>query len=181
MITKETADALTRSIFRGESENVYAVLDGASVEDLLPKLYELQPEFECLYRGDLEPDLAEVAPYLVQLEPGGQFTEWVFGDGWGEHWGVFAASEADLRAMRSHLRTLLTVHDPDGKPLLFRYYDPRVLRLYLPTCNAEELRAVFGPVSRYVLEGEDPQTVLQFEFDGGALRRGESKLESPEA
>ena len=177
MMNEEIADSLREGLFAEEAANVYAVLDGASVEGLLPRLYELQPEFECLYRGELEPDIAEVAPYLVRLDPGSPFAEWVIEEGWGRHWGVFAAADAELRHMRRHLRTFLTVYDPDGKPFLFRYYDPRVLRLYLPTCNAEELQTVFGPVACYLLEGEDPRTMLRFEFADGSLRRNELRLD----
>lgn len=158
-------------LFADEAANVYAVLDGASVEELLPKLYELEPEYECLYRGELEPDMAEVAPYLVRLEPETEFADWVVEAGWGRHWGVFAVTDADLRAAHKHFRSFLTVYDPAGKPLLFRYYDPRVLRVYLPTCNAEELHTVFGPVSCYLLEGEDPATLLRFRLEGDGLRR----------
>jgi len=46
--------------------------------------------------------------------------------------------------MRQHFRRFITVHDESGKPLLFRYYDPRVLRTFLPTCNAKELAEIFG-------------------------------------
>jgi hypothetical protein len=171
LISDAAAQALYDRLFADEAAHVYAVLDGASVEELLPKLHELEPEYECLYRGELEPDMAEVAPYLVRLEPETEFAGWVVGEGWGRHWGVYAVTEADLRAAHKHFRSFLTVYDPAGKPLLFRYYDPRVLRVYLPTCNADELRAVFGPVSCYLLEGEDPNTLLRFRADGGALRR----------
>jgi hypothetical protein len=165
------AQPLYERLFADEAANVYAVLDGASVEELLPKLYDLEPEFECLYRGELEPDMAEVAPYLVRLEPETEFADWVLEEGWGRHWGVFAVTDADLRDAHKHFRSFLTVYDPTGKPLLFRYYDPRVLRVYLPTCNAGELRTVFGPVSCYLLEGEDPNTLLSFHLSGDALRR----------
>lgn len=165
------AQPLYDRLFADEAAHVYAVLDGASVGELLPKLYELEPEHECLYRGELEPDMAEVAPYLVRLEPGTEFADWVVEAGWGRHWGVFAVTDADLRAAHKHFRSFLTVYDPAGKPLLFRYYDPRVLRIYLPTCNAEELRTIFGPVSCYLLEGEDPATLLRFRLDGDGLRR----------
>jgi hypothetical protein len=177
LISDDAAQALYERLFADEAANVYAVLDGASVEELLPKLYELEPEYECLYRGELEPDMAEVAPYLVRLDPESEFAAWVLGEGWGRHWGVFAVTDAELRAAHKHFRSFLTVYDPAGKPLRFRYYDPRVLRVYLPTCNAEELRAVFGPVSCYLFEGEDPNTLLRFRLDGGALGREAVKLD----
>lgn len=162
---------LYERLFADETAHVYAVLDGASVEELRPKLYELEPEYECLYRGELEPDMAEVAPYLVRLEPETEFADWLVEEGWGRHWGVYAVTDADLRDAHKHFRSFLTVYDPAGKPLLFRYYDPRVLRAYLPTCNAEELRTIFGPVSCYLLEDEDPKTLLRFQLNGEALRR----------
>jgi hypothetical protein len=162
-------DALKQQLFGGGG-TVFAVLDGASVPELLDKLYgSLRPEFECLYRGDLEPDLAEIAPYLVRLDAGSEFTDWVLAEGWGKHWGVFAVTSADLRAMRMHLRRFVMVHDAEGKPLYFRYYDPRVLRTYLPTCNSKELEEFFGPVAKYVGESEQPGALLEFRSEAGAL------------
>ena len=153
-----------------EDANTFAVLDGASNPALLDWLYRCQPKFECLYTGELAPDMAEVAPYLVHLEEETEFADWLISKGWGNHWGVFAQAQGNLRAMRQHFRRFLTVYDETGKPLLFRYYDPRVLRVYLPTCNAEELAAVFGPVRSYILEGETPDTALRFEIASGALK-----------
>jgi len=160
-------------------ESVYAVLDGASIPDLLDNLYaEDRPEFECLYRGELEPDIAEVAPYLVLLTPGSEFSRWLLLNGWGQHWGIFAIAAADFRIMCRHFRKFLTVHNPDGKPQLFRYYDPRVLRTYLPTCTAEEIAAVFGPISRYLLEDEDAKTVIRFRYESGNLEAAKLPLAS---
>src|ERR1044072_2707094 len=107
---------LYERLFADETANVYAVLDGASVEELLPKLYGLEPEYECVYRGELEPDMAEVAPYLVRLEPETEFADWLVEEGWGQHWGVYAVTDADLRDAHKHFRSFLTVYDPAGKP-----------------------------------------------------------------
>jgi hypothetical protein len=179
-MTEDIATALSQELFSDEGLCVYAVLDGASVPELLPRLEELQPEYECLYRGELAPDMAEVAPYLVRLEADSEFAAWLLDGGWGKHWGVFATSEEDLRAVHRHLRKFLTVYDPDGKPMLFRYYDPRVMRLYLPTCNAEELATIFGPILCYTLEGEDALTLLRFRLGDGKLQQERKPLD-PEA
>lgn len=177
MINEALAQSVSERLFAEEAANVYAVLDGASVPNLLDQLYELEPEHECLYRGELQPDVAEVAPYLVCLEPDSEFTRWLVAEGWGRHWGVFVSSDADLRALRRHFRTFLVVYDPEGKPLYFRYYDPRVLRLYMPTCNEQELQTVFGPVVSYLLEDEDPKQLLRFQFMGGTLRQERHALD----
>ena len=163
-------EAVSPILFKEDGANVFAVLDGASVPDLLDKLYGTQrPEFECLYAGEIKPDLAEVATYLVRLESKSEFTEWVIKEGWGKHWGVFVVAPADFLAMRHHLRRFLLVHGSDGKSFYFRYYDPRVLRTYLPSCNSGELTEFFGPVKTWVLEGEDPAALLRFDFADGKL------------
>ena len=171
MDTEEITEALDAALFTEDGANAFAVIDGASVAGLLDKLYGLQPEFACLYRGELAPDMAEVAPYLVRLDPATEFADWVVSEGWGKHWGVYAVAHASLREMRQHVRSFLTVYDPEGKPLLFRYYDPRVLRVYLPTCDARELETIFGPVRAYLLEGEAPHEMFRFELSSGALQQ----------
>jgi hypothetical protein len=83
-----------------------------------------------------------------------------------KHWGIFLTSRADLRSLRNHFRRFLMVLDPDGRKLYFRYYDPRVLRVYLPTCNAEEREIVYGDV----VEGywcEDERGKRMESFRGG--------------
>ena len=168
-------EALTQPLrdllFADTDRIVYVILDGASAEGLVRQLYQLAPEWNCLYSGDLAPDMAEVAPYLVRLEPDHPFTDWVLEKGWGEHWGIFALTDADIRPLRRHCRTFTMVRDPDGKILYFRYYDPRVFRVYLPVCNAQEMEAVFGPIGAYVFEDEDPRILLRFTRGDGQPRR----------
>jgi hypothetical protein len=112
--TQKLIEKLERHLFSRDG-NVYAVLDGAGIPELLDQLYELRPEFECLYRGDLEADISAVAPYLVQLDPGTPFTVWLLQKGRGKNWGIFAVSDADIGTMRRHFRRFLTVHDETGR------------------------------------------------------------------
>jgi hypothetical protein len=149
---------------------VYAVLGGASVKGLVKKLYEDEPEFCCLYRGELQPDTATVAPYLVRLETESPFTEWVVRDGWGLNWGVFILSTANLRTLRNHFREFIQVELPDRRTVLFRYYDPRVFRSFLPVCNSAELGKFFGPVQSFVVEGAAPDAGIRFSLAVGALK-----------
>ena|SRR5271165_1138239 len=169
-------DVLRERLYREEGSAVFGVLDGASVPGLLQKFADLQPEYVCLYRGELEPDMAEVAPYLVKLERDGPFTDWVLDRGWGNHWGVFAESSVDLATLRRHFRGFLTVHDESGKPLLFRYYDPRVLRTYLPACNAEELKTIFGPLQSYMMEDESALGLARFRLKNGSLAKSVEQI-----
>src|SRR5215510_8694239 len=109
------------------------------------------------------------APYLVQLRKDHSFTDSLVREGWGNSWGVFLRTDTDMKSLRRHLRGFLRVRGPRGARLVFRYYDPRVLRIYLPTCQREELQTVYGPIGQYVMEAEDPATMIEFGFDGTAL------------
>ena len=59
--------------------------------------------------------------------------------------------------------------DEDGKSLYFRYYDPRVFRVFLPTCDREQLGTMFGPVGRYYVEGEKSDSLVQYSLRDGKL------------
>jgi hypothetical protein len=158
--TQRLADALFAD--QPQGVHVYAILDGAASRDIIENIYALTPEFECLYSGELEPDLLECAPYLVELERGHPFTEWFLAECWGMSRAVIAGAPIGIRDMRKHLRSLLLVLDPEGKQMYFRFYDPRVLRVYLPTCTPEELQRVFGPLLWTIAEDETPDRALRF-------------------
>jgi hypothetical protein len=170
MLTEQMVTKLAQALFSSEEAQLYAILDGASIPNLLSKLDEYQPECECLFAGELEPDMAEVAPYLVSLQADSPFTEWLLLEGWAKHWGVFALSKIEISAMRNHLRKLIRVRDEQGKPLHFRFYDPRVLAQFLPTCTAQELADFFGQITSFIAETENEQIAKRFSISDSNLK-----------
>jgi hypothetical protein len=171
MANLDIVNSLEPRLWGQEEHSVYVVMDGASIPTLLRKLYDDNPpEFDCLFAGELEPDIAEVAPYIAKLEPDSDFTDWMM-SGWGEHWGIYVVvpDELDLATVRRHLRKLNMVYGPDNQPLYFRWYDPRVLRIVLPTCDTEQLQEIFGSVLRFITEGETPEQGIVFSLVNGEL------------
>jgi hypothetical protein len=154
----------------------YALLDAARDSRIYHTLRRSSVDSCCLYSGTLPRAIEEVAPYLVALARDSDFTRQLFDLTWGNSAAIFLTSSAFLQDLRRHLRRLLTVEDEDGRKLIFRFYDPRVLRVYLPTCNEEELRLVFGPVDRYVVEGSSPGILVAFRRAGGGLTRDTFEL-----
>lgn len=152
---------------------MFAVLDGARDKRIVPMLRGSGQDYRCLYSGQLSPRLAAAAPYLVTLPSRhlSFFAEELLELAWGQSWGIFVESAASLSDLRRHFRRFLRVQDESGKSMVFRWYDPRVLRVYLPTCHARELRQIFGPVRCYWLEGEDPDALLRYHLDGDALKQ----------
>jgi hypothetical protein len=135
---------------------LYAVLDGARDPRIRAWLHDTRAPCWCLYRGTLPHSLEDAAPWLLRLVPGYSYVEEFFARGWNRSWGILLACAAPSRELRRHLRRFLRVRTEDGRILLFRYYDPRVLRLYLPTCTPAEIGAFFGPVSSMIAEASDP-------------------------
>lgn len=158
---------------------VWTILDGARHDDVYPTVLTSYSDRTCLYAGALPPELVLTAPYLVRMEFDDRFTWKVLDAGWGNSWGVFLRTDTSLETLRKHLRQFLLVRDERGKRLIFRYYDPRVLRVYLPTCTQGELRTVFGPIKEFMMEGENPQELLSFRIEGGQLQTSTTTLPMP--
>ncbi len=155
----------------GPRQNVWMIVDGARTIDVFRFLLECHLEYACLYSGPLAPDLEIAAPYLVQLDHDYRDTQRLIRKAWGNSWGVFLRSETSLKKLRRHLQEFLVVRDTKGTRMVFRYYDPRVLRVYLPTCVTAELRTVFGPIECFWTESESPEYMLDFRVHNGALEQ----------
>jgi hypothetical protein len=162
------ARAIESIVFGHSTLSAYAVIDGAAVPGLRHRITRSGCLSSCLNRGELAPEIAAASPWLIQLDRDAAITGWLLRDGWCQSWGILALSAADIATMRRHLRTFLTVTLPDERLVQFRWYDPRILRAYLPTCTADEAAIVFGPTAHYLTEGDDPDVMLQFtQVDGG--------------
>jgi len=163
------ARALGRRAKRGPSEFQadYAMIDAARDPRIFPALTESRVEALCLYDGPLSESIARVAPYLVRMDMGSRFVRRFADDGWGHAWGTLIRAPTSITELRRHLRTLAYVRTPGHRKLLFRYYDPRVLTVFLPICDKEQLKQIFGPIRAFVLD-DPPATASRDET--GALQ-----------
>ena len=141
---------------------LYALLDASREPSVLKVIYESKEEFQSLYEGAQGQQLAHFAPYLIRIPQKSALVETLAKQAWSKSWGVFVTCDLPLKELRTHFRHFLNVKLPDGKQVYFRYYDPRVLRLFLPTCLPDETTQFFGPVKQFLMEAEDPATALHF-------------------
>lgn len=161
---------LARKTLFSNYTQVYAVLDGVMVPNLPGKLFESRVPNYCIRTGDLTPDEAHAAPYLVYLSPDSKFSDWVLSEALGKHWGIFVQSPRSMLEMRRHFRALSQTYDEKGNPLKFRFYDPRVLAKFLPTCNGGELKTIFGDVEAFYTEEDGGGSgFVRFKIDNGKL------------
>jgi hypothetical protein len=151
----------------------YALMDAARGYRVEQAVRWSARPYQCLYAGALPAELARAAPYVVEMGGDHHFTRRVLREGWGESWGFFAVARggSTLPAVRRHFRSLLRVRLESGAVVLFRYYDPRVLRVFLPTCSSTQLDLFFGPLASIIVEDADGGAPLAFHREAGAPLR----------
>ncbi len=111
----------------------YAVIDLASAESLrtvVPRL--LSAVAEPLLDRSMPLHLLQVGPWLVLLDDAPEVDRTLAAYGPQIPWGYYLHAQVDLLSLRQSLRKFNLAQLPDRpKPVLFRYWDPRVLRIFL--------------------------------------------------
>jgi pSer/pThr/pTyr-binding forkhead associated (FHA) protein len=141
---------------------LHAILDAARDPEILPRLKASRTQFASLYEERDGDELATYGPWLAKVPPDSAFLEDLVREGWGRSWGVYLMSGLSFPELRRHLRQFLLAKLPDGRQVCFRYYDPRVLRTYMPTCTPEEMTRFVGPIERFLAESSDEDEILEF-------------------
>src|SRR5579864_2226902 len=150
---------------------LYAILDSCDEPLVPPKMQELGEEKALsLFKGGAQESYWAVAPYLAKVDAG--LLAWIAENLDGTPWGIFVFAKTDLLAVHKHFRHFLIVQLHDGKQWFFRFYDPRILTTYLPSCNGAELKQFFGPVRGFGVAAEDNMTVI--EMAAGAAEAAQS-------
>ncbi|MDE3179387.1 MAG: DUF4123 domain-containing protein [Acidobacteriota bacterium] len=151
---------------RKDFQPLYALLDAAREPSVLKVLVESREQCQSLFEGPPGDQLAHFAPYLVALPPASPLFATLVEVAWGKNWGVYLTSDRPFAEIRKHLQYFLRVTLDGHREVYFRYYDPRVLRLFLPTCLPEEIDQFFGPVRYYLMEDERGGALLRFSNSG---------------
>lgn len=154
----------------------YIMLDAARMHGDIYQAREMNPEHICLYEGDSEKFLGAVAPWLFSFDQQGEFAKWVLRNARGNSWGIFLRSSADPQKLYQHLRKFLIVQSEEGKEMYFRFYDPRVMRVFLPTCEPPQLKEFFGPVEAFLAENEQG-LLVEYALVNGKLAYTETGLD----
>lgn len=149
----------------------YFVLDAAQIEHELNLAIYLNKDYQCLYHGESSETLKYVAPYLFQHSRNSDFSQWLLQTKQQIGAGIFFHAKANFEQVYRHLRTLLYITTEEGEELYFRFYDPFVTSIFLPTCDRNQIREFFGPIEFIVVETETPNMFIQFWHENGELRQ----------
>lgn len=155
MIDNAQVEKIQDELFKDPSLNVYAVIDGAAVKDLRFKLWEMQPEHCCLWAGKLEPDMEEVAPYLILLPRFTEITNWLVEQIEQYSCGIYVRTKNTMPDVRKQLRKFLMVSDEQKNIMLFRFYDPRVFSEFMKIMDESQKKQFVSNGMEYVLTNKN--------------------------
>ena len=145
---------------------LYAVVDAARTDRLLVLIRESVEQYRSLYEGVEGEAMAHVAPFLVELQRGSGLLQRLVREGWEGRWASFIETSLSFKELRRHLRRFLLVADADTrKKMYFRFYDPVVLRTFIPTCTPKQRAEFFGDIKTFYVEAEDGN-VARFDAEG---------------
>lgn len=173
---KVIAGALAAHLQPVAPMRLYAIVDAGVNQGALDFLYAQDSlSFDCLLAGEVDPDVFEVAPFLVDLADQPETLSWLC-EGFGQGWISFVHSQADLDGLQAHLRQFTQARLPDGRVVWFRFHDPRVMRVALPAFDQAQAQDVFREVALFMCEGAEPGTLTRLGFDGARVLASTSRV-----
>lgn len=148
---------------------LFAVLDAARCDRIVELLRESVDTYRSLYDGIQEVAMEDAAPHLVQFSERSKLLDRIILEGWGKSWGVYLICRSPFADVRRHFRRFLFVEELETRQCMyFRFYDPRVLRSFLPLCTPRQKFELFGEVQSFLVESKKGEA-LRFVASGGDL------------
>lgn len=128
----------------------YAVIDLAVAEDMQALVTRLPPDAgETLLARSMPAKVRAVGPWLVQLAQAPQVAAALAKMDAGVPWGYYLHSPVAMTSLRQSLRRFNLAQLPDAeRPVLFRYWDPRVMQVWLDVATDHQRRQLFQWIDR---------------------------------
>lgn len=123
--------------------NTYAIIEAANVFYGADLLEDSGLEYGCLLKDDIEYELKETAPYLVELTADNTLTQILFSFRasfseehatvhlWHKEAAIYMRSRDSLRDLQLHLRQFTRVYGAHNKRYWFRFWDTSYLLSFL--------------------------------------------------
>ena len=147
----------------------YLLLDAARLD--IDFIQTFGSKNRSLFDGVIEEYLAVVAAYLFTFERGSEFEKRLMAECLGSYSLVILVSLATFEQLFTHFQKFIKIKTEDGEHYYFRFYDPRVLKIFLPTCDKQQIIEFFGPVESFIVEGDTKEQAIRFWHENGELKQ----------
>jgi hypothetical protein len=144
----------------------YAVVDLASAPSVASLVTTLRPpQGETLFQRDMAPEVLEAGPWLVDLDRTQALSDALGRLDAESPWGYIVHADVDLLSLRHGLRKFnLTKMAGFDRPVLFRYWDPRVLDDFMSVSTSAQRRSFMEWIDR--IEGPGGSFEFRADRDG---------------
>jgi pSer/pThr/pTyr-binding forkhead associated (FHA) protein len=174
-----TLDPTQRAIV-GYLEGLRAPLYGllsAPAEERIPKVLMGFGETFQAIDEERGPDSPLPNVHLVQFQEKSQLLSRLVHQRWGTRTVIFFDSIHPFMEVRKHVRQLSLLHTEDGRSLVLRFWDAKLLEVILNEMSKSELGAFFGPIRSFVIEGGgEGRQILEFTLSAHGLSRKTQSL-----
>lgn len=128
----------------------YAVADLATAVELRPLVDRQPTSVAVTLLAQKQPrELLHVGPWLIRLSKAEQIEAVLEGYHQDVPWGYFLDSTFDIFSLRQSLRYFNLVRiEPEQKDVLFRYWDPRVMQVFLEVATQHQRKRLFEVIDR---------------------------------
>ena len=142
----------------------YAVVDLAAAPALAPHVMgRLSQEAQTLFAPNMHVNILRVGPWLARLERVPELEAAIDALPPDTPWGYVLETSIDIVSLRRALRRYNYVRVPNQpKPVLFRYWDPRVMKTFISVATREQRDVLFefinrieGPGGLYAVKPKD--------------------------
>jgi hypothetical protein len=145
-----------------EECNLYGIVDSARNEDVFRYLITGGTRYKSLFEGTMDEQSYGVSGFLVECKKESPLFKWMTTEAWGDSCCIFFTSKASFDDLFRHFQKFNRVYLEGDEVVLFRYYDPRVLKTYLPTCTKAEIDLFFGQIENFYTENKNPEIMSVF-------------------
>ncbi len=145
--------------------NLYAIVDSARNDEVFRYFLTDNIKYKSLYDGKMDIKFFGVSGFLVECKKDSKLFSWLTAEVWGTSCAVFLISKSSFDEVLKHFQKFIRVYLEDDDVVYFRFYDPRVLRVYLPTCNSKEIKTFFGEIQSFFVESNDSNQLFEFLID----------------
>jgi hypothetical protein len=143
--------------YKKSEQKLYAILDAGRSEAIYLGIDAV--EHYNLFDEEIAQQLAEAAPYLIELSMDCDYSKEILMQEYGNNSMLFIYSCEDIAILVNFFRqyTRMIV---DKQEAIFAFYDPRVFHRFMRNAGDEEMKAFFSLVEQYACEESEAKKRL---------------------
>jgi hypothetical protein len=141
----------------------YYIIDAASDFIEIDDLIKTYGPSVCVLKSNYDGQFIDVGPHLFDSSV--KLDELLMNTQWGKGSFISLSFSRERMNLIHLLRNNSEIVTEQDEVMFFRYYDPRILRIFLPVFDTQQIKEFFGSVDEFMCEDEDPAFGLIFQTD----------------